>query len=119
MTLTEVSEPTVNEPALVASVYKDGAATVIALRGEGDLFTLPVVVDVLARVIAASDGPVVVDLAQARFIDVNTLRAVSRASQFLNDHGRTLTLRSPSRMAARILELLDLSRLVETNRLAV
>ncbi len=63
MALLEVPQPKRLPPDFVASVSTEGAAAVIALRGEADLATVPVVVDTLARVIADHDGPVVVDLA--------------------------------------------------------
>ena len=118
MTLNELAPP-VPADLLVASVSVDGMDTVITLRGEADLFTLPVVVDVLARVIADSDGPVVVDLAGTDFIDTGTVRAIARAWEFLNNRGRVLTVRSPSRMAARVLELLGVSHLIERDRESV
>jgi anti-anti-sigma factor len=118
MTFTEVAPPTSPAEALVASVSADSTAAVITLCGDADLFTLPVVVDVLTRVIADHDGPVIVDLAQIEFIDSGTVHALARASRFLVDHGRTLTLRSPSKAALRILTLLDLSHLIESDRMA-
>ena len=114
MTLTELARPIVPAGALVASVSADGMATILTLVGEADLFTLPVVVDVLARVIADSDGPIIVDLANIKFINSGSARVLARASQFLDDRGRTLTVRSPSRMAGRILGLLGLSHLIES-----
>jgi hypothetical protein len=39
--------------------------------------------------------------------------ALARAWQFLDGRGRTLTLRSPSRVASHVLELLGLSGLIE------
>lgn len=118
MTLIEFAHCTVPAAPLVASVSAEGTATVVTFRGEADLFTLPVVVEALARVIADSDGPVIVDLAHTEFIDTGTVRALARAWQSLNDRGRTLTLRSPSRVAARVLGVLGLSRLIEPDRLA-
>lgn len=112
MTLTELAQPTDSAAILSMSVSSEGAATVIALRGEADLFTLPVLVDVLARVIADHDGPVIVDLAQTEFIDTGTVRALARAWQFLDARGRALTLRSPSRVAVRVLTFFELSHLV-------
>lgn len=111
--LTELALPAVPTVALAASVSTDGMATVITLRGEADLFTRPVVVDVLTRVIEDHDGPVIVDLSPTGFIDTGTVRALGRAGQLLNDRDRTLTLRSPSTLAVRILVLLGLSHLIE------
>lgn len=116
--LTELALPAVPAAALAATVSTDGMATVVTFRGEADLFTLPVVVDVLTRVIEDHDGPVIVDLAPTGFIDTGTVRALGRAGQFLNDRDRTLTLRSPSRLAARILGLLGLSDLIEPGRMS-
>ncbi|MEA3056469.1 MAG: anti-sigma factor antagonist [Actinomycetota bacterium] len=112
MTLAEVSQSNVRA-GMVASVSEDGTAAVITFRGEADLFTLPVIVDVLARVIADHDGAIVVDLGHTEFIDTTVVRALARAWQFLDDRGRTLTLRSPSSAASRVIALLGLSRLIE------
>ena len=110
--LTELAPPTVPAAALAASVSTDGKAMVVTLRGEADIFTLPVVVDVITRVIEGHDGPVIVDLAPTEFIDTRTVRALGRAAQFLKDRDRTLTVRSPSRVAEQILGLLGLSELI-------
>ena len=119
MTLKEFAQPTVQAATLVASVSADGMATVVTLRGEADLFTLPVVEEVLARVIADHDGPVIVELTHTEFIDSGTVRALARARQVLEDRGRTLIVRSPSRLAVRVLDLLGLSHLIEPDRVTV
>ena len=90
----------------------EGAITVVALRGEADVATVPVVVDALARVISDQDGDVVVDLAQTDFMDTAALRAVLRAREELHGGERQLTLRSPSRIAGRLLAVFGLSQLV-------
>jgi anti-sigma B factor antagonist len=113
MTLTELAQSTLPTGGLVVSLSTEDDATVVALRGEADLFTLPVINDVLARVIADHDGPVVLDLADVAFIDTGSIRAIARAAEFLGDRGRELTLRSPSRMVVRMLTLLQLSHLIE------
>ena len=117
MTLTDLGHPTIRAAAPVASMSADGTARVVTLSGETDRFTLPTVVEVLARAIADSDGPVIVDLADAQFIDIGTVRAFARAWQFLDERRRTLTLRSPSRAAVRVLALLSLSHLIEPDRM--
>ena len=118
MTLTELAQSPRPADALMASLVTEGSSTVVALRGEADLFTLPVLVDVLARVIADHDGPVVIDLAEIAFIDTGGIRAVARAAEFLGDRGRELTVRSPSQIAVQILTLLELSHLIEPMKAA-
>ena len=117
MALTESMHPTVPTAVLTASTSTEGTAVIVTLRGEADLFTLPVVIDALARVIADHDGPVIIDLAPTDFIDTGTVRALARAWRLLNDRGRTLTLRSPSKVAVRVLGLLGLAHLIEPDRL--
>jgi anti-anti-sigma factor len=90
---------------------------VIDLRGEADLAALPALVAVLARVAAERQGPVVIELAEVGYIDATTVRTLSRAVEFLNDHGRQLTLRSPSTQALRLLAFAGLSHLITPNPL--
>jgi anti-anti-sigma factor len=119
MTLTALAQPKDLGVALVASVAVDTEAAVVTLQGEADRCTLPVVVDALVRAVAEVDGPVIVDLAQTTFIDAGTVRALARASDLLDGRGRTLVLRSPSRMARRVLGMLGLSRLIERDLVAI
>lgn len=102
-------------PAILKAVLAaEGAGTVVRLRGEADIATVAFIVDTLAGVIAERDGDVVVDLAETAFIDTAALRAIVRARGVLAGEGRALTLRSPSHIAARLLEVFGLSDLVET-----
>ena len=96
---------------LAATVFADGAVTVVALRGEADRATLHVVRDALADVISDREGDVVVDLAQTEFMDTAALRTVLRARETLVGTGRQLTLRSPSRSAGRLLGIFGLGHL--------
>lgn len=100
-------------PALTTTMSSEGAATVVALHGDADVATLPVLLDVLGRAIAVHEGSVVIDLAATRFIDTATVRALDRARQFLATQGRELMFRSPSRLPARVLDFFALSDLVE------
>ena len=113
MTLTGLPQLPPSPVGLLASVTTEGETTIVTLCGEADVFTLPTVVEVLARVIAERDGAVIVDMTHTGFIDSSTVEALERASQFLDDRGRTLRLRSPSAMAARVLALLGLADLIE------
>jgi anti-anti-sigma factor len=118
MKLTELVTQ-IGPVALVATLSSEAEATVITLHGESDLYTLPVVVEVLARVVTDFDGPVVVDLAQTTFVDVGTVRALATTAARLAEGRRTFTLRSPSRMVRRILGVFDLTGLVMADHAAV
>ncbi len=112
MTVAELDRPTAPLAPFAARVAAESTSAVITLQGEVDVFTLPAVVDVLARVISEHDGPVIVELAETSFIDIGAVRALGRAAQFLADRGRTLTVRRPSRIALRLLAFLGLSDLI-------
>lgn len=102
--------------ALDASVSAEGDAIVVSLRGEADRFTLPVVGQVLERVIADHDGSVVIDLTKLASIETGIIRVVARAAALLGDRGRELTLRSPSHLAGRAPALVAHSDLLEPTK---
>jgi len=108
-----VLPPTARTDRSVEVVRADGAHTVVVLRGEWDFSTRPVLSDVLSRVIALPAGDVVIDLAQAEFIDSATVRVLAVAWQWLDRRGRALTFRSPSSPAAKVLHLFGLTDLIE------
>lgn len=112
MSVATLVQPTPPVVGLDVLLYHECGFTLVVLRGEADIHTVPVVVDTLARVISERDGDVVVDLAQTNFIDTAALRAVLRARQILAGAERQLTLRSPSTVAARLLSVFGLSYLV-------
>lgn len=109
MTLTTLTRSARRARDLVVSISAEGPATVVALDGEADVATLPAVNRMLDRAIRAHDGPVIVELAETRFIDIGTVRALAHASRALAGRGRRLTVRSASRTAVRVLELFGLS----------
>lgn len=94
------------------SVAAEGGDTVVALRGEADLATLDDLARALAFVVAGQHGDVIVDLAHVDFIDIATLRSVLEARAALAQGGRKLTIRSPSRIATRLLDVFGLLNLV-------
>jgi anti-anti-sigma factor len=110
--------PVLSPPGFGALVRAEDSAAIVVLRGEADLAAVPALVDTLARVIACFDGPVVVDLAQAEFIDSSTTRVLGRAWQFLKVRGRPLSIRSPTRTAIRLLGFFGLSQLIEPGQTA-
>ena len=99
--------------ALTTVVGAEGTRTVVVLRGEADSSTTAVLSDALSRVIASQGGDVGIDLAEAEFIDTATIRVLAVGLELLARQGRKLTVRSPSRLAARVLELFRLTDLIE------
>ena len=98
--------------SLDVSLSAEGPTTVVVLRGEADIATLPIVIEAFARVIADRGGDVVVDLAETDFIDTAALRAILRAKGVLAGGERRLTLRSPSPIAGRLLDVFGVKDLV-------
>lgn len=101
------------QSTLTTTVSAEGTRTLVVLQGEADLSTRPVLSDVLSRVIAMEAGDVVIDLAQANFVGTATVRVFAAARQLLDRRGRRLIFRSPTRLAARVLDLFGLTELIE------
>jgi anti-anti-sigma factor len=91
----------------------EAARTVVALRGEADRSTTAILSDALSRMVASRAGDVVIDLGQLEFVDTATVRVIATAHDLLGGQGRTLTVRSPSRLAIRVLDLFGLAELIE------
>ena len=62
----------------------------------------------MARAIALDDADLVLDLSGVEFMDAATVRLIIRAREFLRLRSRSLTLRSPSTHARRVLDLCGL-----------
>ena len=92
---------------------------VISVVGEHDISTLSLLNGTLARAISADGAEVVVDLSGVTFLDASTIGALIRARNTLRQQSRSLTLRSPSRCAGRLLDLCGLTDLVEADDLQV
>ena len=91
----------------------DTSKTVVALEGELDAAALNTLVDAFDKAIAEDDSDVVVDLAGVEFIGAAWIGTLVRSRASLQSQDRVLTLRSPSRMVNRLLELCGLSYLIE------
>lgn len=98
---------------LDVSMSHNAEGTVVTLSGEADVFTREVLVDALVAAVAELDGAVIVDLSSTEFIDAGSMRVLARASQELQDHGRAFVLRSPSRIATRVIDFFGLNSLCE------
>jgi len=95
------------------TVREEGTGTVVVLRGDVDFSAESALSEALSRVILLRSGHVAVDLAQLEFIDTAGVRVLTACRHMLERDGRSMTLRSPSSLAARILRVFALSDLVE------
>jgi anti-anti-sigma factor len=94
-------------------VSRDGDRTVVWLDGEHDIATVFVLTDTLARAISVDDADLIVDLSGVTFIGSATIDELIRGRNILRRQSRSLTLRSPSRCARRILDVCGLTDLIE------
>ena len=92
-----------------ASPNFDAGSNVVWLRGEHDIFTLAGLWETMSRAIAFDDGDVVVDLSAVEFMGASTIGILVRARTILAKRSRSLTLRSPSPRALRVLGLCGLA----------
>lgn len=84
---------------LTLSLQSEGTALVVTLFGELDLAAAPLLTESLPD---PSDAPVVVlDFARVSFLDAGGLRHLLA----LVEEGRSATLRHPSRLVRRILDV--------------
>jgi anti-anti-sigma factor len=85
---------------------------VVWLRGEHDISTNGALCRALARAIALDDAALVLDLSEVEFMGASTLGVIVRARELLRLWSRSLTVRSPSACARRIIELCGLDDLL-------
>jgi anti-anti-sigma factor len=102
--------------ALTTLVRDEGVGTALVLRGEADSFTAPVLADALSAVAASRSGDVVIDLAEVDFLDTAAVQVLSMWQGVLDRQRRTLTFRSPSRLAALVLDYFGLTGVIEAVR---
>ena len=107
------SSETVRQRDVAPFVSRDGGRTVVWLDGEHDIATVFALADVLERATSADDADVIVDLSGVTFIGAATVGVLLRGMDNLGRQSRSLTLRSPSRCARRVIDVFGLSGLVE------
>jgi anti-anti-sigma factor len=81
---------------------------VFRLRGEIDLSTRDRMDDLLAEALSGTEGRVVLDIGQLRFVDAHTLRRWERAAVELHDRGAELVLRNASTLIRRLIDVTGL-----------
>lgn len=87
--------------------YSRGQAS-LAVRGEVDLVTAPHLAALVDAVIDQGQTRVVLDLAEVDFLDARGLRVVRGVSR-LAGTGGGITVRSPSSLVKRLLEITGLA----------
>lgn len=103
-------------PPLVVTVSEEPSTWVIDVRGELDLFTIPLVkhhLDAYKDKSGKHRHPrrIVFSLSGLEFIDASGLRALLTA---VDGHGpETISIREPSSVVCRLLELVDLDSMIE------
>jgi anti-anti-sigma factor len=110
VTATEV--PSLSTRALPSRTRED-VRTVVRLRGDHDMSTALALSVELFWAIAADDADLVVDLRDVQFMDAATVGVLIGARESLRPRGRSLTLRSLSSAAQRVIDVCDLEELVD------
>ena len=110
-----------NRPRVTVSKWREpshATHTLVALRGELDSAALNTLVETFDDAIAQDDSDVVVDLAEVEFIGAAWIGALVRSRADLRAQDREFTVRSPSRVVVRLLDLCGLTYLIESIEVA-
>ena len=94
---------------------RDADRIVVWLRGQHDISTVAALSETMDRATALDDADVVVDLSLVVFIDAATVGVILRTREFLRLRSRSLTVRSPSTSARRVLDICGLTGLVDSH----
>ena len=103
--------PPVDPELFSAEVTRGDGEVVVAVRGEIDLVTAPVLWESLVDVLPDTKR-LVVDLAETAFIDSTGLGVLVRTLKRLRHGGGDLVLRSPRPNARKVLSLTGLDRVI-------
>ena len=109
MGLTKGSSAVVTRRDVPAYAEREADRMVVWLKGEHDASTVDALWETLDRAIAFDDADLVIDLSEVEFMGSATVGVIVRARESLRPRSRSLTLRSPSRCARRLLDLYGLA----------
>ena len=95
------------------SIGADLFRTVVWVGGEHDVATRARLAGAIAQAADVDDADVVVDLSGVTFMDASTIGTLVEAGNRLRADSRSLSIRSPSPRARRVLDLCGLAQLVD------
>lgn len=98
--------PTDPRAALLMTVQVTAGAAMVSVRGDLDASAAAEIAEVLAQVLAAEPGRIVLDMTYVGFLDCSAAGAIFAAARSLPD-GRPV-IRSPRRIVRRLLEITGL-----------
>jgi anti-anti-sigma factor len=90
---------------------------VVGVHGEIDLATAPELRGILCGVLDRGHTNLVIDMSRLRFMDASGLEIIAHTSACLQAAGGQLTIRSPSAISRRILDISGLSGLIRLDRI--
>lgn len=102
-----------------ARVEPGSSATTIALSGELDMETVPILEEHLVRAEADGVAAIVIDLVELTFIESVGLRAFLAARERAEANGRQLLLFGAKPQVRRVFELTGKESLLESGNIAV
>jgi anti-sigma B factor antagonist len=108
-------DPDPEHPLAIDDIEADGHAT-LALRGELDPHTAPLLQERIDAIFASGRTDLCLDLSGLSFIDSSGLRVILSAHKRADDRGGRLVLRSPSPTARRLLVITGLLDHIEVSR---
>ena len=103
----------VSDIAFGLTTLYSGSQVVVELRGEVDVLTAATFSCVLDALFEAGGRDIVVDAAELEFIDASGLGVIGPMSSRLRDSGGVLTIRSPSPMVRKVLNVTEMGDLIE------
>ena len=108
------SQPIADDPLFELAIRFSPGAVVVGVRGELDPLTAPGLRALINALADAGHTDVVLDLVTLEFMDAAGLGVIAAASARFRLDGGALTIRSPSSMVRRILDLTGMLDLVES-----
>lgn len=113
MTCCSTTVPADRNPYFAVSSIHQGRHSLLLLRGELDIATVPDLDGLLRLCIELGQQRIVLDLRELRFVGAAGLTVLVEARRRLRQQGGELVVRDPSPFVARLLKLTGLASLCE------